>query len=222
MFRVKICGITRPGDATLAADAGADAIGLNFYPQSPRCCTLETAQKIAEVTPPWVVKVGVFVNATADEIRTAAAKVPLDLIQLHGTESPEALRSLRPLPLIKAVGLTTDFAALESFLTTCHQRNAMPRMLLVDAMREGQFGGTGKTIDWELLKQNRSRLRGLPLALAGGLTPDNVAAGILTVRPWAVDVASGVESAPGVKDAQQVRLFVSAALTAFSAMAHAG
>jgi phosphoribosylanthranilate isomerase len=218
MFRVKICGITRPGDATLAAEAGADAIGLNFYPKSPRCCTIETAQKIAEATPPWVVKVGVFVNATAEEIRAAATKVPLDVIQLHGTETPDTLRSLRPLPFIKAFGLTEDLAPLEGFLSECHQRNAMPRMLLVDAMRDGQLGGTGKTIDWELLKQHRASLRGLPLALAGGLKADNVAAGILAVHPWAVDVASGVESEPGVKDAEQVRLFVSAALAAFSAV----
>jgi phosphoribosylanthranilate isomerase len=118
---------------------------------------------------------------------------------------------------MKAIGLTEDPTPLEEFLTTCYTHRAMPRMLLFDSLRDGQFGGTGKTIDWELLKQNRSRLRGLPLALAGGLTADNVAGGILTVHPWAVDVASGVESVPGVKAAEQVRLFVTAALAAFSA-----
>jgi phosphoribosylanthranilate isomerase len=217
MFRVKICGITRPADAELAAEAGADAIGLNFYAKSPRFCSLEAARQIAAATPRWVCKVGVFVDAKPDEIRKIASEVPLDLIQLHGAETPETLRSLRPLPLLKAVGLSEDLAQLDDFLSTCHQLNAMPRMVLVDALRDGQFGGTGKTIDWELLKQHRARFRGLPLVLAGGLTPDNVAAGVSVVRPWAVDVASGVESAPGVKDPERVRLFVSAALQAFSA-----
>lgn len=221
MFRVKICGITRPADAQLAAEAGADAIGLNFYAKSPRSCTPEIAQKIAEATPRWVCKVGVFVNATADEIRRTASAVPLDLIQLHGAETPELLRSVRPLPLMKAVGVSEEMTPLDDFLNACHQRNVMPRMLLVDAMRDGQLGGTGKTLDWAFLREHRLRFRGLPLVLAGGLTPDNVAEGIDVVRPWAVDVASGVESAPGVKDPELVRLFVSAAMRAFSAAAQA-
>jgi phosphoribosylanthranilate isomerase len=221
MFRVKICGITRPADAQLAAEAGADAIGLNFYAKSPRSCTLETARQIADVTPRWVCKVGVFVNASADEIRKIAREVPLDLIQLHGAEPPELLRSLRPLPMMKAIGLSEDLTPLDAFLGTCHQRNALPRMVLVDAMRDGQCGGTGKTIDWAFLKQHRLRFRGLPLVLAGGLTPANVAGSIEAVRPWAVDVASGVESAPGVKDPDRVRLFVSAALQALSSAVRA-
>jgi phosphoribosylanthranilate isomerase len=222
MFRVKICGVTSPADARLACEAGADAIGINFYSSSPRYCAPEVARQIAASIPPGVRRVGVFVNASADEIRKLAAEVPLDLVQLHGDEPPEFARSLRPLPFIKAFGVESDLQPVATYLAECHRGNAMPRMLLVDAVRKGppggaeQFGGTGQTIDWELLREQRPLLGGVPLVLAGGLKPDNVALAIATVRPWAVDVASGVESAPGKKAAELVRQFVAAAKLALS------
>ena len=217
MFRVKICGVTSPADALMACEAGADAIGINFYSASPRFCAPEVAQQIAASIPPGVCRVGVFVNASANEIRELAARVPLDLVQLHGDESPEFARSIRPLPYAKALGVGSDLQPIATYLAGCHRLNAMPRMLLVDAVRKGQFGGTGQTIDWDLLRQNRQQLRGVPLVLAGGLKPDNVAQAIAAVRPWAVDVASGVESAPGKKSAELVRQFVEAAKVALSA-----
>lgn len=215
MFRVKICGINRLEDARVAADAGADAIGLNFYAGSPRCCPLERAREIAEWLPPGVCKVGVFVNAPADEIRRTAESVPLDLVQLHGDEPPEFLREIRPLPIMRAVRMQNDLSPLDAYLAACHRLVAMPRMLLVDARCADQFGGTGTTVDWDLLAQNRQHFRGMPLVLAGGLTPENVSAAIATVRPWAVDVASGVEIAPATKSPDLVGRFVCAAKKAF-------
>ncbi len=199
MFRVKICGVTRPEDAQVAVDAGADAVGFNFYAKSKRYCSPDDARPIAEGLAPGVCKVGVFVNATADEIRRTWETVPLDLIQLHGDEPPDLLRTVRPLPIMKAVGFGDNLLPIVAFLESCHKHSAMPRLLLFDAMREGQFGGTGQTVDWEFLARHRPQLRGIPLVLAGGLTAENVAGAITTVRPWAVDVASGVESKPGQK-----------------------
>lgn len=219
MFRVKICGITNLPDAQLAADAGADAIGLNFYAASPRCCPLERAQEIAAALPAHVCKVGVFVNASADEIRRTAQAVPLDLVQLHGDEPPEFLREIRPLPTMRAASAGDDVTQLAAYLAACRRLGAMPRLLLVDARHAGQYGGTGTTVDWHLLAQNRALLGGMPLVLAGGLTPENVAAAIGTVRPWAVDVASGVESTPGVKSPELVGQFVAAAKKAFQRLA---
>lgn len=215
MFRVKICGITTLEDARVAADAGADAVGLNFCAASPRRCPRERAQEIAAALPRGVCKVGVFAGASADEIRRTAQSVPLDLIQLHGDEPPEFLREIRPLAIMRAVAAEGELSEIGDYLDACHRQMALPRMLLVDARCDGKFGGTGKTVDWNRLVENRAQLRGLPLVLAGGLTPENVAAAIELVRPWAVDVASGVESAPGRKSPELVRRFVSAALDAF-------
>ncbi len=216
MFRVKICGVTRPEDAQLAVEAGADAVGFNFYAHSKRYCPPDEARRIAAGLGPGVCKVGVFVNAAVDEIRRLCEMVPLDLVQLHGDESPEMLRQIRPLAIMKAVGFGDNLLPIVAYLDACHQHNSMPRMLLFDAMRDGQFGGTGRTIDWEFLARHRPLLRGMPLVLAGGLTPQNVAGAIAAVRPWAVDVASGVENEPGKKSAQLVRQFVLAAKEAFA------
>lgn len=211
MFQVKICGITNQADAQAAAEAGADAVGLNFYAASPRCCPLERAREIASSLPPHVCKVGVFVNATADEIRHTAWTVPLDLIQLHGDEPPEFLREIRPLPIMRAVRIRDDLTRIGAYLAACHRAGAMPRMLLLDALRPDKCGGTGTTLDWDFLARNRQQLRGIPIVLAGGLTAENVATAIATVRPWAVDVASGVEKAPGTKSPELVNQFVFAA-----------
>lgn len=216
MFRVKICGITTAADALAACEAGADAIGINFYPKSPRCCTLSQAREAAGAVTPGVLRVGVFVNATPEEIRRAAAEVPLDLVQLHGDETPEQIRELRPLPVMKVFRLEAEPAQLAAYLNDCHRLQAWPRMALVDAMRAGEYGGTGHTLDWPLLASQRAAWRGLPLVLAGGLKPDNVAQAIAAVRPWAVDVASGVEDAPGRKSANLIRQFVAAAEKAFA------
>jgi phosphoribosylanthranilate isomerase len=218
MFRVKICGITKAGDAQVAVDAGADAIGLNFHSGSPRCCTAETARQIAQALPPHVCKVGVFVDATADEIRALVRSVPLDAVQLHGNQPPEFLREIRPLVIVRALPWSDDLAAFDAYLAACHRLVALPRMLLVDAARGTQFGGTGTPIDWTHLAANRQHLAGIPLVLAGGLTPDNVAGAIAVVRPWAVDVSSGVESAPGVKSPERVAQFVTAAHKAFAVL----
>jgi phosphoribosylanthranilate isomerase len=215
MFRVKICGVTNLKDAQLAAEAGADAIGLNFYAASPRCCPLERAQEIVAWLPAQVCKVGVFVNAPAAEIRRLAEDLSLDLVQLHGDEPPEFLRELAPLAIMRAVRVADDLAPVGEYLNACHRLMAPPRLLLVDRACGDRYGGTGRSLDWNWLAQNRARFHGLPLVLAGGLNPDNVAAAIAAVRPWAVDVASGVESSPGTKSPELVKRFVAAATTAF-------
>lgn len=221
MFRVKICGVTRPEDARMAAQSGADAIGLNFYGGSPRCVTLERAAEIAAALPPHVCKVGVFVGATAEEIKDKARTVPLDLVQLSGDEPPEFLREVRPLPVLRAARIRDDLSPVTAYLDACYRQYALPRMLLVDALRDDAYGGTGVTLDWDYLAQHRRALNGLPLVLAGGLTPDNVAAAIARVRPWAVDVASGVEQAPGAKSPELVSRFVSAARAALDRLMEA-
>ena len=216
MFRVKICGITSVDDALLAADAGADAIGLNFFAESPRFCKLELANCIAAATPRSVCKVGVFVNATAKEIRRVAVAVGLDLVQLHGDEPPELLCEIRPLAVMRAFRAGGDISTIGEYLRACYPLMCMPRMMLVDASQPGQYGGTGQTLDWEALDYYWCEFGGMPLVLAGGLTPANVAAAIAAVRPWAVDVASGVESSPGKKSAALVREFVAEARSALA------
>jgi phosphoribosylanthranilate isomerase len=215
VFRVKICGITNVDDALAAARAGADAIGINCYVHSKRFCPLEEAKSIARAVPRQVCKVGVFVNASADEVRATVAAIGLDLAQLHGDETPELLAALRGLAVMKAFRLATDYAPVAEFLGECHRRACVPRMVLVDALRPGEYGGTGHALDWTALCSNRHHFAGAPLVLAGGLTPANVTQAIAAVRPWGVDTASGVEASPGRKSAALVSEFVSAAQTAF-------
>jgi phosphoribosylanthranilate isomerase len=222
MFRIKICGITSVEDALGAAAAGADAIGLNFHCQSPRCCPLEHASKIASAVPRHVCKVGVFVNATAGDIRSIVGSVGLDLVQLHGDETPEAIAELSGLNVMKAFRVHDDLLDVVAFLDRCRDLGAMPRMVLVDAFQPGQYGGTGETIDVEVLRKNRTSLGRLPLVLAGGLNPANVAAAIAAVRPSAVDVASGVETSPGIKSDPLVREFIVAAKLAFAQLGSGG
>jgi phosphoribosylanthranilate isomerase len=216
MFRVKICGITSVDDARIVVSAGADAIGLNFYSGSKRYCAADTALQIVAALPPGVCKVGVFVNASGDEIRETARRLSLNLAQLHGDEPPELLRELRPLPVMRAFRVGADLSAVDEYLRACHTLRCLPRMVLVDAAQSGQFGGTGVTLDWRALAAGRRHLRELPLVLAGGLNPSNVAGAIAEVRPWAVDTASGVESAPGKKSDSLVREFVASARDALA------
>ncbi len=192
-MRVKFCGITRTEDAVEAARLGAWAIGLNHWPDSPRYCEPAAAVEISAAVKRRVEVAGVFVNPTLDELVRAAEDESLTMLQLHGDEGAAFCREAARRTgcrVIKAIRVrsTADVRAAEAFRTDFH---------LLDAHRPKTPGGTGESFDWELLVGRRSEV---PLILAGGLTPDNVDEAVATVRPFAVDVASGVESAPGVKD----------------------
>jgi phosphoribosylanthranilate isomerase len=196
--RVKICGITRPQDAVAAVNLGADAIGLVFYPASPRALTIKTANAIIDVLPPFVCKVGLFVNAAPDEINKILNEVTLDLLQFHGDEKPGQCAG-HSKPFIKAVRMQDNVD-----LNAVANDYAGASALLLDSFVEGLHGGTGQVFDWSQIPANP----GKPLILAGGLTPDNVATAIKKVRPYAVDVSGGVESAKGIKDAQKIAEFI--------------
>ena len=216
VFRIKICGITRVDDAQLAINAGADAIGLNFYEGSPRFVSHTAAQEIAAAAGGPVRKVGVFVNAPADVICETFDSLSLDLVQLHGDESPEIISQLGQRPVIRAFRLDAEgLPPILSYLEECRVLDAMPRMVLLDAHQAGQYGGTGQTADWEAARAYGECPELPPLVLAGGLRADNVSQAIGMVRPAAVDVASGVESAPRKKERQQVEAFVVEARRAF-------
>jgi len=198
---VKICGITRPEDALAAARAGAHAIGLVFYAKSPRFVTPARAAEIIRVLPPFITTVGLFVDAAAEEVRAVLAVAPVGLLQFHGDESPAFCRQFG-LPYIKAVRVRPGTDLLQ-YARDYHDAKA----LLLDAYVEGLHGGSGAAFDWSLIP------RGLPLPviLSGGLTPENVADAVRSVRPGAVDVSSGVESAKGIKDAQKIAAFIKGA-----------
>ncbi len=223
MFRVKICGITTIDDARHAASAGADAIGLNFYTRSPRYVDVERAREIADVVGTDVARVGVFVNATVEQIYDIADRVGLNWIQLHGDEPPEFLGQFAERRMIRALRIGRSKASSENpleqvvnYLHDCKVGGRLPNAVMVDARVENQYGGTGETIDWDALAGEREWLFDRPLVLAGGLTADNVSAAIRRVRPQAVDTASGVESAPGRKDPLLVERFVRAARSALT------
>ncbi len=192
-MRVKFCGITNLDDGRQAARLGAWAIGLNHHPESPRFCEPQVAAEIGAALKRQLEVVGVFVNPTLDEVAAAAEDESLTMIQLHGDEGPafcqEAARRTG-CKVIKALRVRSgaDIGGAEAYRTDFH---------LLDAHRPGTSGGTGETFDWELLAGRRSNV---PLILAGGLTPENVADGVAAARPFAVDVATGVEAEPGVKD----------------------
>lgn len=194
--RVKICGVTRLDDALLAASLGADALGFNFWPGSKRFVDPDAARAIVDRLPPFVTAVGVFVNQPPTEVLATAARAGLSTVQLHGDEPWEDVNGY-PIPAIKALRL----AGPES-LADAHRYRV--RALLLDAPSAG-FGGSGATCDWALAREVAARST---VILAGGLGPDNVAAAVRAVRPWAVDVASGVESAPGVKDPDRLARFI--------------
>lgn len=217
MFTIKICGVTTVDDARAVAAAGADAIGINFYAHSPRFVPLERAQHVAAVIPRGVVRVGLFVNAPAEAVCGAFDALGLDLIQLHGDEPPEFLAGLGARPVMRAFRVGSEgVKPVAAYLERCRELGTLPALALVDARRPGQYGGTGQTADWDALANERAMLGDVPLVLAGGLTPENVATAIYRVRPTAVDTASGVETKPGHKDADAVRRFVAAAREAFA------
>lgn len=196
---VKICGIARVEDALAAARAGAHAIGLVFYRPSPRNVAPRVARDIIRALPPFVTAVGLFVDATEEDVRAVIAVAPVGLLQFHGSESPAFCRQFG-LPYIKAVRVRPG-ADLLQYARDYHDAKA----LLLDAFVEGTHGGTGQSFDWSLIP----RTLPLPVVLSGGLDAGNVTGAIQQVRPWAVDVSSGVEAAPGVKDAAKIAAFMS-------------
>lgn len=214
MFCIKICGITSVADALLAAEAGADAIGLNFYDKSPRYVTAERAKEICDALPGGVARIGVFVNSLPQGIIATVNRVGLNAVQLHGDEGPDFLAALAKLSVIKAFRCKeSTLDRVKAFLDLCLD-TSVPSAVLLDAHAPGNYGGTGQVLDWKGLRGERAKLQGLPLILAGGLTPQNVAEAIRLARPDAVDTASGVESAPGQKDPAKVRAFIVAAKAA--------
>jgi phosphoribosylanthranilate isomerase len=225
MFRIKICGVTNVQDAAAAVDAGADAIGLNFYQKSSRHIGIDAARKIADALGDSVARVGVFVNQIESEIDLARDAVGLWYVQLHGDESPESIQSLaQRYDIIWARRYPrTELDVVGQILRDILQYTSVvgwqPQGTLIDAAAPGQYGGSGETVSWDALRDYRARLGDVgTLILAGGLTPDNVAEAIHIVRPAAVDVASGVESSPGKKDHIKVRDFIQAAQAAFEAI----
>jgi phosphoribosylanthranilate isomerase len=196
--RIKICGIREAAHARVAAEAGADAIGLVFYPQSPRYLAPEAAAPIAASLPPFVMSVGLFVNPSAGQVRGILERVPLDLLQFHGDETPEFCEGFgRPYVRVVRMEAGTD-------LVEWAHRFSRARALILDAHVPGQPGGTGKTFDWADIPRDLP----IPLILSGGLTSSNVGRAVREVRPWAVDVSSGVEASRGVKDPRKIVEFI--------------
>jgi phosphoribosylanthranilate isomerase len=199
MVRVKICGVTNLEDALLAVELGADAIGLNFYSESPRCISPYTAQNITRHLPPFVSSVGVFVDWEAAPVIALSAALRLSAVQLHGDESPKLAGEIaKKISVIKAfrVGEGTALPAFSKYKSAS--------AFLLDAAAAGKFGGTGQQTDWS---RAQAAAKSYHVILAGGLTPENVAEAIRVVRPYAVDVASGVETKPGKKDPAKLRAF---------------
>jgi len=219
MFQIKICGITNVDDALVAVAAGADAIGVNFYRGSNRCVGSAEARRIVDTIENRVDQIGVFVDAPADEICSVCDEARLHWVQLHGNEPPELLRALGGrFDVVRARRVDErGLRAVSDDISACLSVGGYaPRAVLLDAATAGEFGGTGRRLDWRQLANHTASLQGVPLILAGGLTPDNVAEAIRIVRPDGVDVASGVEAAPGKKDAAKMRDFVAAAQEAFA------
>ena len=211
--RIKICGLTREADVAAAVAAGADAIGLVLYAKSPRSVSVARAAKLARGLPPFVMPVCLFVNAERALIDAALQAIPQALLQFHGDETPaecEAIHQATGRPWLRAARMVPGFALLD--FAAAH---ASAAGILLDAHVEG-YGGGGKAFDWSLVPHNVPR----PVVLSGGLNPANVTDGIRHVRPWAVDVSSGVESAKGLKDAALMRAFCDAVREADALIAH--
>jgi phosphoribosylanthranilate isomerase len=229
LFRIKICGLTTVDDALFAAEQGADALGLNFYPKSPRYLSPERAAEMGAAVDrlaggAGVLKTGVFVNESEATLVAIAQAAGLDAWQLHGDEPAELIASLKAKSgnrtrVLRAFRCREpDLRVVEIYLQECLAGGSLLDAVLLDAYAPDAFGGTGNVVDWRVVREQRSRLSGLPVILAGGLTPDNVAEAIRTARPDGVDVASGVESSPGVKDPVKVRDFIAAARGALEEM----
>lgn len=199
LTKVKICGITRLPDALAAVEAGADALGFMFYEGSKRNIAPTAAAQIIRALPPFIAKVGVFVNASAEAVRAVVAECGIDTLQFHGEETPEFCRQFAPLKVVKAFRIQ-NAASLQPL------PDYGVDAWLLDSYVAGQRGGTGERFNWDLACAAKEL--GRPVILAGGLTPENVADAVHQVWPFGVDVSSGVESAPGQKDAELVRSFI--------------
>lgn len=211
-MKVKICGLRDVATAKAVAALRPDAIGLNFFARSVRVVEESTAAAIVRALPPEVEAWGVFVNHSAEDIRRIAHTCGLHAVQLHGDEPPELLATLSSLRVIRAFRIgEAGLDEMAAYLERCRALGAMPEACLIDARVEGTYGGTGRVPPWDILAADHRRAGWPPLILAGGLNPENVAAGITAVRPWGVDVAGGVESSPGLKDLERVSRFISAA-----------
>jgi phosphoribosylanthranilate isomerase len=209
-LKIKVCGVRTVSDAQAMAALGVDWIGLNFHPASARYVEPARAAEIVAALPATTEAVGLFVDRPPYEVAEVAARVGLAIAQLHGSEPPEDMAALRHLRIVRAFRLGTPaaLAAMEAYLARAAELGGPPDSVLIDADVPGQAGGTGRTIDPRLLELLPTIPR---LVLAGGLTPENVAERVALVRPWMVDVASGVESGPGRKDLERVAAFVRAA-----------
>jgi phosphoribosylanthranilate isomerase len=196
--RIKICGIREPEHARIAAEAGADAIGLVFYPKSPRYLQVVDAIKVAAVLPPYVMAVGLFVDATHREVREVLKHVRLDLLQFQGDETAEYCECF-DVPYVRAVRMEEGTDLLE-----WADRFKHAKALLLDAHVPGEKGGTGRSFDWAGIPRDLP----IPFILSGGLTPENVAGAVREVQPWAVDVSSGVEAQRGSKDPRKIVEFI--------------
>ena len=200
-LKVKICGITNLEDATVAVEAGADALGFMFYEPSPRHVTVEKVAEIVRELPTWVLKVGVFVNPDPDLVMSALGNCALNMLQFHGEESPDFCASFGVMSMkafrVKEAG---SLAAMKNYRTD---------VFLLDSFVAGQNGGTGEKFNWDLAVE--AKKFGKPIFLAGGLTPRNVGQAVYEVRPFGVDVSSGVESSPGKKDHDKIWNFIQAA-----------
>jgi phosphoribosylanthranilate isomerase len=203
-IRTKICGITRPEDGIAAARAGADAVGLVFYPKSPRAVTIEQAAAICAALPPFVTTVALFVDAEHFAIEDVLRGVPIDLLQFHGSETPAQCEAFAT-PYIKAIRMSE-----EADLVEVARQYGSARGLLVDAWSPTEAGGTGETFDWARVSPAMRGELETPIILAGGLHPGNVAESIAVVKPYAVDVSSGVEASKGIKDADKITAFIQA------------
>lgn len=198
MTRIKICGITRVEDALIAAEAGADAIGLVFYEASPRSVTIDQAKMICKAIPPFVTTVGLFVNASKNLVHQVIAEIPLNLLQFHGEETASYCDQFN-CPWIKAIRVHANVD-----ISTEIASYANAQGILLDSYVAGVQGGTGKTFDWSLIPHSITK----PLILAGGLTVNNVQQLIKIVKPYAVDVSGGVEVSKGIKDACKMKAFI--------------
>ena len=202
--RVKICGITSLQDAILAVEAGADALGFIFFARSPRCITPDAAAEIIRQLPPFISRVGVFVDEPIGQVNETALRAGLDAVQLHGAESAEECE--------RAVVRAVKAFRVKDRNSLAEIRKYRTAAYLLDSYVAGQLGGTGERFNWDLAIE--AKHVGRPVILAGGLTPENVADAAAKVRPYAVDVSSGVESSPGKKDASKVREFIARAKAA--------
>ena len=206
--RVKICGVTTPDDIHAAVVAGADALGINCYPHSPRFVPPALVPRLLASVPALVDVVGVFAECTWTEAAALAWQLGIGTVQLHAYQhTPADIRPLRSVPAFR-VCEASDLHTITAYLDQCRLAGWCPAAVLLDAHAPGLFGGTGQTLPWELVA---GFAPGVPIILAGGLTPQNVARAVAVVQPFAVDVASGVESAPGRKDPERMRAFVAAA-----------